>query len=67
METGRKNYDSLYFGRAKIPELKNAYWRYYPGFVTKQFKQQVPLTMHIIDGETLGVNWDNTNKNYYIK
>jgi len=62
-----KDYDSLYYGRAEIPEIKNGIWRYYPGFVTKLFKQQIPLTMHIVDEKTLKINWERDNDKYYIK
>ena len=62
-----KNYTSLYYGRAKIPEIKNGIWRALPGFVTKEFNQQIPLTFHTIDSKTLKVNWDPEYTKYYIK
>lgn len=62
-----KDYDSLYYGRAKIPEANNSPWRMQPGFVTKQFIQQIPLTMHIIDKTTLKTNWDPNYDKYYIE
>ena len=61
-----KDYNSLYYGRAKIPEANNAPWRYYPGYVTKLFKQQIPLTMHILDKSLQTTNWERDN-NYYIE
>lgn len=63
-----KNYSSLYNGRAKIQLTHGTErWRLNPGFITKGFKQQVPLTMHIIDQTTAKKNWDATYEKYYIK
>ena len=60
-------YSSLYYGKIKIPEIKKAVWRATPGWVTRDFNQQIPLTFHFIDKKTLGANWDSGNDNYYIE
>ena len=62
-----KTYKSLYYGRAKIQAEKILKWRANPGFVTKNFQQQIPLTMHILDTKTLKPNWDPYEKKYYIE
>ena len=61
-----KHYDSLYYGRAKINN-SNMLWRLNPGYVTKNFNQQIPLTMHIIDKKTLPLNWNPLSDKYYIE
>ena len=53
--------------KIKIPEIKKAVWRATPGWVTRDFNQQIPLTFHFIDKKTLGANWDSGNDNYYIE
>ena len=63
----QNKYTSLYYGRAKIPAAKNAIWNGAPGFVTKQYTQQFPLTFHIIDKKTLGNYWDFNYDKYYIE
>ena len=63
-----KNYTSLYNGRAQIPLAHGTErWRLNPGFITKDFKQQIPLTMHIFDQSTTKRNWDATYTKYYIE
>ena len=61
-----KQYDSLYYGRAKMKEI-NTLWRLNAGYVTKNFDQQTPLTMHILDKNTLSLNWDPFYDKYYIE
>lgn len=63
----QNKYTSLYYGRAKISVLKNAIWSGAPGFVTKQYVQQFPLTFHTIDKKTLGNYWDFKYDKYYIE
>lgn len=60
-------YSSLYYGKMKIPDIKKGVWRATPGWVTRDFNQQIPLTFHFIDKKTLGANWDSGNDNYYIE
>jgi len=62
-----KSYNSLYYGRAKIKGRNERKWRINPGFVTKNFSQQIPLTMHILDKKTLKTNWDPYEDKYYIE
>ena len=62
-----QKYSSLYYGKIKIPEIKEGVWRATPGWVTHDFNQQIPLTFHFIDKKTLGANWDSKNDNYYIE
>ena len=62
-----REYSSLYYGKIKIPDIKGGVWRAAPGWVTRDFNQQIPLTFHFIDKKTLGVNWDYDNDNYYIE
>ena len=61
------HYDSLYYGRANIKSASPKYWRANPGFVTKNFNQQIPLSMHILDTKTLKTNWDPHYYKYYIQ
>lgn len=62
-----EHYDSLYYGRAKIGGEPARVWRTNPGFITKNFKQQIPLSMHILDKKTLKTNWDPHYYKYYIQ
>jgi hypothetical protein len=62
-----RKYSSLYYGKIKIPDIKEGMWRAAPGWVTRDFNQQIPLTFHFIDKKTLGINWDYDNDNYYIE
>lgn len=62
-----QTYTSIYYGQIKIPEIKDGVWRAVPGWVTREFNQQIPLTFHFIDKKTLGNNWDSKNDNYYIE
>jgi hypothetical protein len=62
-----QTYTSLYYGQIKIPELKGGVWRGFPGWVTKDFNQQIPLTFHFINKKTLKPNWDSNYDNYYIE
>ena len=62
-----KNYDSLYHGRVKINQNSSILWRINPEFITKNFKQQIPLSFHYIDKSSLKVNWDPAYNKYYIE
>ena len=62
-----QEYSSLYYGKIKIPEIKEGVWRATPGWVTRNFNQQIPLTFHFINKKTLDTNWDSENDKYYIE
>ena len=51
----------------KLTSTPPRYWRANPGFVTKNFNQQIPLSMHILDTKTLKTNWDPHYYKYYIQ
>jgi len=61
------NYDSLYYGRAKLAGTPTRRWRINPAFVTKKFNQQIPVSMHLLDKKTLKTNWDPHYYKYYIQ
>ena len=61
------NHDSLYYGRAQLAGHPIRRWRINPGFVTKNFNQQIPLSMHLLDKKTLKTNLYPHYYKYYIQ
>jgi len=59
-----KDYDSVYVGRAKLsngkPFMAN------PEFVVKTYEQQIVLSTHMLDKNTLQPNWNNSYEHYHI-
>lgn len=60
-----EEYDSVYIGKAKLENGKN--FMNNPEFVVKKYEQQVPLTYHYLDKNTLLRNWKNDYDFYYIE
>ena len=60
-----KQFDSLYLGR--IPRLNDSVWKINPMFTVKNYDQQIPLSMHIIDKNSLKATWDPLYDKYQIE
>ena len=61
-----KKYDSLIIGRIKFKNL-SGYFNYNTYYVVKDFAQFTSLSNHIIDKNSLKVNWDPAYDDYQIK
>ena len=59
------NFDSLYIGR--VPLENGGVYTANPEYIAKQFHQQIPLSMHLLDMDSLKVTWDPTYDGYTIK
>ena len=51
-----KRFNSLYIG--KVPRVNNSVWYINPKLVVKKFEQQLPLSMHLVDMNSLKSTWD---------
>ena len=51
-----KHYNSLYLGR--VPRINGSVWHMNPRYVVKTFDQQLPLSLHLVDMDSLKDNWD---------
>lgn len=60
-----QHYQSLYLGR--VPRINNSVWRMNPEFVVKDFAQQIPLSLHLIDMNSLKATWDPLYNGYQIE
>ena len=60
-----KNFDSLYLGR--LPRMNDSVWKINPMFTVKKYDQQIPLSMHIIDKNSLKATWDPLYDKYQIE
>ena len=60
-----KNFDSLYLGR--LPRMNDSVWKINPMFTVKNYDQQIPLSMHIIDKNSLKATWDPLYDKYQIE
>ena len=60
-----QHYQSLYLGR--IPYINGSVWRMNPEFVVKEFEQQIPLSMHLVDMSSLKATWDPLYTGYRIE
>lgn len=60
-----KNYDSVYVGRTLLEN--GQLYSHIPQWVCKNYEQQLPLSYHYIDKDTLSDKWHENNRKYYIK
>jgi len=58
-------FDSLYVGR--VPLENGGVYTANPEYIAKQFHQQIPLSMHLLDMDSLKVTWDPLYDGYTIK
>ena len=60
-----KHYNSLYLGR--VPRINGSVWHMNPRYVVKTFDQQLPLSLHLVDMDSLKDNWDPLYTGYQIE
>ena len=60
-----EHYQSLYLGR--VPRINNSVWTMNPEFVVKDFAQQLPLSIHLVDMDSLKATWDPLYSGYQIE
>jgi|TARA_R110002074_G_scaffold137450_5_gene282504 hypothetical protein len=60
-----KHYHSLYLGR--VPRINGSVWHMNPRYVVKTFDQQLPLSLHLADMDSLKDNWDPLYTGYQIE
>jgi len=61
----QKHYNGLYLGR--VPRINGSVWHMNPRYVVHQFEQQLPLSIHLIDSNTLKDTWDPIYTGYQIE
>ena len=59
-----KHYNSLYLGR--VPRINGSVWHMNPRYVVKTFDQQLPLSLHLVDMDSLKDIWDPLYTGYEI-
>lgn len=59
-------YDSLFISKIKYKNI-DGYYNINPIYIVKDFSQQIPLSIHSLDINTLKSNWDPFYNKYYIK
>ena len=60
-----KHYNSLYLGR--VPRINGSVWHMNPRYVVKTFDQQLPLSLHLVDMNSLKDSWDPLYTGYQIE
>mgnify|MGYP000064747840 CR=1 FL=1 len=60
-----KHYNSLYLGR--VPRINGSVWHMNPRYVVKTFDQQLPLSLHLVNMDSLKDNWDPLYAGYQIE
>ena len=60
-----KQYQSLYIGR--VPKINGSVWEMNPKYVIKDYEQQIPLSMHLINMKSLKSTWDPLYNGYQIE
>ena len=60
-----KHYNSLYLGR--VPRINGSVWHMNPRYVVKTFDQQLPLSLHLVDMDSLKDIWDPLYTGYQIE
>jgi len=60
-----KHFNSLYLGR--IPRINGSVWHMNPRFIVKTFEQQLPLSLHLVDMDSLKDTWDPLYTGYQIE
>ena len=61
-----EKFDSIVLGNIKYKNL-SGYFNINTEYIVKNFEQQISLSTHEIDKNTVKHNWDPTYLNYYIK
>ena len=61
-----EKYDSIILGNIKYNNL-SGYFNINTEYILKNFEQQISLSTHEIDKNTVKPNWDPLYQNYYIK
>jgi hypothetical protein len=61
----QKHYNGLYLGR--VPRINGSVWHMNPRYVVHQFEQQLPLSIHLIDSNSLKDTWDPIYTGYQIE
>jgi hypothetical protein len=60
-----KHFNSLYLGR--VPRINGSVWHMNPRYVVKTFDQQLPLSLHLVDMDSLKNTWDPLYTGYQIE
>jgi hypothetical protein len=60
-----KHFQSLYLGR--IPKINGSVWEINPKYIIKDYEQQIPLSMHLINMDSLKSTWDPLYTKYEIE
>ena len=60
-----RNFQSLYLGR--IPKINGSVWEINPKYIIKDYEQQIPLSMHFINMDSLKSTWDPLYTKYEIE
>jgi len=60
-----KHYNSLYLGR--VPRINGSVWHMNPRYVVKTFDQQLPLSLQLVDMDSLKDTWDPLYTGYQIE
>ena len=60
-----KHYNSLYLGR--VPRVNGSVWHMNPRYVVSRFEQQLPLSLHLVDMDSLKATWDPLYTGYKIE
>jgi len=60
-----KHYNSLYIGR--IPRTNDSVWHINPQYIVNKFEQQLPLSLHLVDMNSLKDTWDPLYTEYKIE
>ena len=60
-----KNFQSIYLGR--IPKINGSVWEINPKYIIKDYEQQIPLSMHLINMDSLKSTWDPLYTKYEIE
>lgn len=61
-----EKYDSLFISKIKYENI-DGYYNINPMYIVKDFSQQIPISIHSLDNDTLKSNWDPFYNKYYIK
>ena len=60
-----KHFNGLYLGR--VPRINDGVWKINPSIIVKNYEQQIPLSMHLVDKHSLKSTWDPLYDGYQIE
>ena len=60
-----KHFNGLYLGR--VPRINDGVWKINPSIIVKNYEQQIPLSMHLVDKHSLKSTWDPVYDGYQIE